>query len=129
MVDKYLHGLDIIPQRRYAMETKELQAQRKALEEAKKQADKILKDGLKRAEEVCKEAKKQADIVYKEAKKLAVDKAAKEVADKAHKEALKEAERVRDAITNEVWAVWHASYDQRAEDLEKAIAKSKEAQK
>jgi hypothetical protein len=42
---------------------------------------------------------------------------------------LKEAERVRDAIKNEVWAVWHASWDQRAEDLAKAVAKSEEAQK
>jgi hypothetical protein len=49
------------------METKELQAQRKAIGEAKKQADTVLKDGLERADLACKEAKKQADIVYKEA--------------------------------------------------------------
>ncbi len=111
------------------MERKELEAQRKALEQAKKQADTVLKDGLKRADVACKEAKKQADIVYKEAKKIALDKESKEVADKAHKEALQEAEKVRDAIKNEVWAVWHASYEKRAEDLAKAIAASEEAQK
>jgi len=109
------------------MERKELEAQRKAIEEAKKQADNVLKDGLKRADHACKEAKKQADIVYKEAKKIAIDKEAKKVADQAHKEALKEAEKVRDAIKNEVWAVWHASYEKRAEDLAKAIGQSEEA--
>jgi len=101
------------------METRELQAHRKVGEEAREQANKILKDGLKRADVACKEAKKQADIVYKEAKKIAVDKAAKKVADEAHKEALKEAERLRDAIINEVWAVWHASYDKRVKTLRK----------
>ena len=76
--------------------------------------------------ELTPEAKKQADIVYKEAKTLAVDKATKEVADKAYKEALKEAEKVRDAIKNEVWVVWHASYEKRAEDLAKAVANAEE---
>ena len=96
------------------METKDVKNQQSAGDEAQKQADKLLKDGLKRAAEVCKEAKKQADIVYKEAKKLAVDKTAKQQAEQAHKEALKEAEKVRDAIVGQIWAVWNTSWDQRA---------------
>jgi len=108
------------------METKELETQRGAGEEAKKQADKVLNESLKRAGDVCKEAKKQADIVYKEAKKLAVDKAAKKEVDEAHKEALKEADKVRDAIIGQVWAVWNVAWEQRGEDYAKAVTKSEE---
>ena len=73
----------------------------------------LLGEAWDRAKKVHKEAKEQADIVYKEAKKMAVDKEAKKAADEAHKEAIKEAKKVRDAITNEAMAVFRGYYEQR----------------
>jgi len=90
------------------------------------EARKVLDDAWVRAKQVYKEAKEQADIVYKETKKLAVDKQAKEAADKAYKEAVKEAEKLRDAITNEALAVFRGFWDQKEKDTQEAITKSKE---
>jgi len=91
------------------------------------EARKVLDDAWVRAKQVYKEAKEQADIVYKEAKKLAVDKQTKEAADKAYKEAVKEAEKLRDAITNEALAVFRGFWEQREKDSQEAITKSKES--
>ncbi|MFC2009232.1 hypothetical protein ACFLUT_04175 [Chloroflexota bacterium] len=64
------------------------------------EAKKLLDEAWDRSGKVYKEAKQQADIVYEEAKRLAVDAEARKRADEAHEEALKEAKKVRDAITN-----------------------------
>ena len=58
------------------------------------------------ASKAYKEAKAQADIVYQAARELAVDKESKKRADEAHEEALKEARRLRDAITSVAQAVF-----------------------
>jgi len=94
--------------------------------EASNEARKLLDEAWARAKEVYKEAKEQADTVYKEAKKLAVDKEAKKAADEAHKVAVKEAQKLRDAITNEAQAVFADFWKQRDIDSQKATAESKE---
>jgi len=90
------------------------------------EARKLLDEAWDRAKKVYKEAKEQVDIVYKEAKKLAVDKEAKKAADEAHKEAVKEAQKLRDAITNEAMAVFSGFWKQRDIDAQDAITRSKE---
>lgn len=90
------------------------------------EAREVLDDAWARAKQVYKEAKEQADIVYKETKKLAVDKESKKAADKAYKEAVKEAEKLRDAITNEALAVFRGFWDQKEKDTQDAIIESKE---
>ena len=95
--------------------------------EASNEARKLLDDAWDRAKKVYKEAKEQADIVYNEAKKLAVDKEAKKRADEAHKEAVKEAEKLRDAITNEAMAVFSGFWKQKDIDSQEAITKAKES--
>ncbi len=79
-----------------------------------------------RADKAYKEAKKQADVIYKEAKKMAVDKQAKRELDKAHSEALKQAKKVRDAITAESMVAFTAAWEQTTIDYNEAIAKAKE---
>jgi colicin import membrane protein len=90
------------------------------------EARRLLDDAWARAKKVYKEAKEQADIVYKQAKKLAVDKETKKAADEAYKEAVKEAQKLRDAITNEAQAVFVDFWKQTEIDSQEAIAKSKE---
>jgi len=90
------------------------------------EARRLLDEAWDRAKKVYKDAKEQADIVYKEAKKLAVDKEAKKRADEAHKEAVKEAGKIRDAITNEAMVVFGDFWKQRDIDAQTAITRSKE---
>jgi hypothetical protein len=90
------------------------------------EARRLLDEAWDRAKKVYKEAKEQADVVYKEAKKIAVDKEAKKRADEAHKEAVKEAGKVRDAITSEAMAVFGDFWKQRDIDAQDAITRSKE---
>ncbi len=68
---------------------------RQTHEEARKLRD----EAWERSALVYKQAKEHADIVYEAAKKLAVDAEARKRADDAHEEALKEARRLREAIT------------------------------
>lgn len=70
------------------------------------EARKLLDEAWERSAEVYKEAKAQANIVYLAARELAVDKEGKKRADEAHEEALKEARRLRDAITSVAQAVF-----------------------
>ena len=70
------------------------------------EARKLLDEAWDRSAKVYKEAKEQADTVYEAAKKIAVDKDGRKRADEAHEEALKEAKRLRDAITNVAQAVF-----------------------
>jgi len=70
------------------------------------EARKLLDEAWDRSAKVYNEAKAQADAVYEAAKKVAVDKDARKRADEAHEEALKEAKRLRDAITNVAQAVF-----------------------
>ncbi|KPK21053.1 MAG: hypothetical protein AMJ70_07175, partial [Dehalococcoidia bacterium SG8_51_3] len=86
--------------------------------EASNEARQLLDEAWTRARKAYKEAKEQADIVYKEAKKVAVDKEAKKRADEAHKEAVKEAGKIRDAITYEAQAVFADFWKQRDIDLQ-----------
>jgi hypothetical protein len=94
--------------------------------EIKAKAKKVLDEAWDRAQKVYEVAKKQADIVYKEAKKLAVDKQAKEEVDKTYQEAIKQAEKVRDAITRELQGVFIAAWDQSEKEYTEAITKLKE---
>ena len=63
------------------------------------EARKLLDDAWTRSAQVYKEAKEQADMVYEAAKNVAVDLEARKRADAAHEEALREAKKLRDAIT------------------------------
>ena len=86
----------------------------------------LLDDAWSCAKKVYKDAKEQADIVHKEAKELVVDKEAKIRADEAHKKALKEAEKLRDAITQEAQAVFSDFWKQKDIDSQKVAVESKE---
>jgi len=90
------------------------------------EARRLLDDAWARANKAYKEAKEQADIVYEEVKKVAADKEAKQRADDAHKEALKEAKKVRDAITAVAQSVFTDFWRQQDIDAQDAAAKSKE---
>jgi hypothetical protein len=91
------------------------------------EARKLLDDAWARANKVYKEAKEQADIVHNEAKKLAVDKEVKKRADEAHKEAIKEAGKVRDAITSEAQVVFTTFWAEKDKDTQETIIRSKES--
>ena len=104
------------------METEDLQARK----ETRDASSEVMWEVLARAQKAYEEAKKQADIVHKDAKKLAVDKEAKKAVDEAHKEAVKQAEKVRDAITQEAQAVFAGFWKQRDVDSQEATAKLKE---
>ena len=82
----------------------------------------LLDEAWMRSATVYKDAREQADIIYEAAKKMAVDKDARKRADEAHEEALKEAKKVRDAITNVAQSVFTGSWMQR--DLEAKEAAS-----
>ena len=82
----------------------------------------LLDEAWKRSVTVYKEAKEQADIIYEAAKKMAVDKEARKRADEAHEEALKEAKKVRDAITNVAQSVFTGSWARRDLEAKEAAA-------
>ena len=63
------------------------------------EARQLRDEAWERAGKVYKEAKEQADVVYEAAKKLATDKEGLQRADEAHAEALKQAKKLRDAIS------------------------------
>ena len=90
------------------------------------EAKKLLDEAWQRSAKVYKEAKEQADIIHEAAKKLAVDKEARQRADEAHDEALKEAKKVRDAITNVAQAVFTESWMRRDAEAKDALAMTKE---
>jgi uncharacterized alpha-E superfamily protein len=98
------------------METEDLEDRKKTRDESSE----VLWEALTRAQKAYEEAKKQADIVYKEIEKHAVDKQAKEEVHKAYKEAVKQAEKVRDAIKNEVKVVFADAWEQAEKDYREA---------
>jgi hypothetical protein len=86
----------------------------------------LLDDAWQRALKLHKEAKQDADAVYAAAKKAAPDKEARKRVDQAHDEALKEATRLRDAITTLAQTAFTDSFRQRDLEAKDAVAKSKE---
>jgi DNA-binding transcriptional regulator YhcF (GntR family) len=107
-------------QRKSEIETKSLDAQKKAQAETRKITD----DATERANQAFIETKRQADIVYEEAKKLPVDKQAKKEVDQAHKQAIEQAKKVRDAIVAEVWAAHTAAWEKGVKDHTDTMAKA-----
>ena len=90
------------------------------------EAKKLLDEAWARSAKVYKEAKEQADILHEAARKIATDKDARKRADEAHDEALKEAKKVRDAITNVAQSVFTESWVQRDVELKDATARTQE---
>ncbi len=90
------------------------------------EAKQLLDDAWQRALKLHKEAKQEADAVYAEAKKAAPDKEARKRVDQAHDEALKEATRLRDAITTVAQSAFTESFRQRDAEAKAEVAKSKE---